>query len=88
MTTGREYASFISLHAFAQALEECGCDHLDKLEIKDLQTYWNAPSRAHEAGQRFFEGFWHPGGRDLALLRATMSYGKVTYFLFALFVAP
>jgi len=58
MTIGREYASFVLLHAFAQALEECGCDHLEKFEIKDPQTYWNAPSHAHEAGQRFFEGFW------------------------------
>ena len=87
MTIGREYASFISLCAFTQALEECGCDHLEKFEIKDPQTYWNAPSRAHEAGQRFFEGFWRPGGHDLALLRASISHGKVTYFLFALFVA-
>ena len=88
MSIGQEYASFISLRAFTQALEECGCDHLKKFEIKDPQTYWNAPSRAHEAGQRFFEGFWHPGGRDLALLRATMSYGKVTFSFLLLFVAP
>jgi hypothetical protein len=79
MTVGREYASFVSLRAFAQALEECGRDHLEKLEMKDPQHYWNAPSRAHEAGQRFFEGFLHPGGRDLALLRAAMSHGKVCY---------
>ena len=39
MTTGREYASFVSLHAFTQTLEECGCDHLEKFEIKDPQTY-------------------------------------------------
>ena len=38
MTVGREYASFVSLHAFAQALEECRCDHLDKVKIKDLQS--------------------------------------------------
>ena len=88
MTVGQEYASFVSLCAFAQALEECGCDHLEKFEIKDPKTYWNAPSHAHEVGQRFFEGFWHLGGSDLALLRAAMSHGKVTYFLFALFVAP
>jgi transcription initiation factor TFIIIB Brf1 subunit/transcription initiation factor TFIIB len=35
MTTGREYASFVSLCAFARALEEGGCDHLEKFEIKD-----------------------------------------------------
>jgi hypothetical protein len=35
MTVGWEYASFVSLRAFAQALEECGCDHLEKHEIKD-----------------------------------------------------
>jgi hypothetical protein len=35
MTTGREYASFVSLRAFARALEECRCDHLEKFEIKD-----------------------------------------------------
>ena len=35
MTIGREYASFILLRTFAQALEECGCDHLEKFEIKD-----------------------------------------------------
>ena len=29
MTVRREYASIVSLCAFAQALEECGCDHLD-----------------------------------------------------------
>ena len=79
MTTGLEYASFISLHAFAQALEECGCDHVDKFKIKDPQTYWNTPSCVHEAGQRFFKGFWRPRGRDLALLRAAMSRGKVCF---------
>jgi hypothetical protein len=82
LTIGQEYSSFISLHAFAQALEECGCDHLEKFEIKDPQSYRNAPSCAHEVGQRFFEGLWHPRGCDLALLRATMSHGKVSYFLF------
>ena len=39
MTIRREYASFVSLHAFAQALEKCRCDHLDKFEIKDPQSY-------------------------------------------------
>jgi hypothetical protein len=39
MTIGQGYASFVSLRAFAQALEECGCDHLDKFEIKDPQSY-------------------------------------------------
>jgi hypothetical protein len=47
--------------------------------MKDPQHYWNVPSHAHEAGQRFFEGFWRPGGRDLALLRAAMSRGKVCF---------
>jgi len=31
-TIGREYASFVLLRAFAQALEECGCDHLEKIQ--------------------------------------------------------
>jgi hypothetical protein len=35
MTISQEYASFVSLRALAQALEECGCDHLEKFEIKD-----------------------------------------------------
>ena len=39
MTIGREYTSFISLCAFSLALEECGCDHLDKFEIKDPRSY-------------------------------------------------
>ena len=39
MTIGWEYASVVLLHAFAQALKECGCDHLDEFEIKDPQTY-------------------------------------------------
>ena len=77
MTIGREYASFVLLHTFAQALEECRCDHLDKFEIRDPQSHWNAPSHAHEAGKKFFEGFWRPGGWDLALLGAAMSHGKV-----------
>lgn len=75
MVVGREYASFVSLCAFAQALEECGCDHLDQFKIKDPQSYWNAPSYAH--AKRFFDGFWRPGSRDLALLRAGMTRGKV-----------
>ena len=57
MTVGWEYASFVSLRAFAQALEECRCDHLEKFKIKDPQSYWNAPTRDHEEGKRFFEGF-------------------------------
>ena len=60
-------------------MEECGCDHLDKVEVKDPQSYWNAPSHAHDALKRFFDGFWHPGGRDLALLRAAMTRGKVWF---------
>ena len=39
MTIRREYTSFISLRAFAQTLEECGCDHLEKFKIKDPKTY-------------------------------------------------
>ena len=54
MTIGRDYASFVSIHAFAQALEECRCDHFEKFKINDLQSYWNAPARAHEAGKKFF----------------------------------
>ena len=77
ITVGWEYASFVSLHAFALALEECGCDHLENFEIKDPQSYWNAPTRAHEVGRRFFEGLWCPGGQDHTLLRAAMSCGKV-----------
>jgi hypothetical protein len=77
MNVGREYASMISLRAFAQALTECGCDHVDKVEIKDPLSYWIAPNQAHDAAKRFFDGFWHPRGRDLALLRAAMTRGKV-----------
>jgi len=36
---GREYASMISLRAFAQALTECGCDHVGGVEIKDPLSY-------------------------------------------------
>lgn len=66
-TIGWEYASFVLLRAFAQPLVECGCDPLKKIEIKDLQSYWNAPSHTHEVGQRFFKGFWHPRGISLSL---------------------
>lgn len=77
MTVGREYASFEFIRSFAQVLEECGCDHLEKFEVNDPQAYCNALAHAHEAGKRFFDRFWHPGGRDLALLRAAMTWGKV-----------
>lgn len=73
MTIRWEYASFESIRTFAQVLEECGCDHLEKFEVKDPQTYWNAPAHAHEARKRIFYGFWCPGGRDLTLLRAAMT---------------
>jgi len=39
MMIGRDYASFVSIHAFAQAREECGCNHLEKFEINDPQSY-------------------------------------------------
>ena len=80
MSVGWEYASFISLRAFTQALEESGCDHLEKVKIKDHQSYWNAPSHAHNLAPKFFDGFWRPSGRDLALLRAAMSCGQVCFF--------
>jgi len=81
MAIGREYVSMISLRAFAQALTECDCDHVGGVEIKDPLSYWNAPDSAHEAAKRFFEGFWRPGGRDLGLLRAAMTRGKVGFFV-------
>ena len=77
MMIGWDYASFVSIHAFAQALEECGCDHLEKFEINDPQSYWNAPARAHETGKRFFDGSWRPRSRTS---QAAMTYGKVTTF--------
>lgn len=77
MNTGREYASMISLRAFAQALQEGGCGDLDKFEIKDINSYWSCPEEAQNAAMMFFEGFWRPGGCDLALLRAAMTRGKV-----------
>ena len=80
MAVGQEYASMISLHAFAQALTECCCDHVGGVEIKDPLSYWNALDSAHEAAKQFFDGFWCPGGRDLALLRASMTHGKVGFF--------
>jgi hypothetical protein len=30
--------------------------------------------------KRFFDGFWHHGGRDLTLLRVAMTRGKVRFF--------
>ena len=56
MSIGQEYASFISLRAFTQALEECGCDHLKKFEIKDPQSYRNAPSRSMRRGKGSSKG--------------------------------
>jgi hypothetical protein len=83
MTVGREYASLESVRAFTQVLEEVGCDHLEKFEVKDAERYCNASPHAHEAGLRFYSGFWRLGGQDLALLRAAMSRGKVPFvFLF------
>lgn len=35
MAVGREYASMILLHAFAQALAKSGCDHINKVKIED-----------------------------------------------------
>ena len=35
MAIEREYASMILLHAFAQALTDCGWDHIDQVKIKD-----------------------------------------------------
>lgn len=35
MAVGREYASMISLRTFATDLTECGCDHIDKVQIKE-----------------------------------------------------
>ena len=56
MAIGQECASFISIRAFAQALEECGCDHLDKVEVKDPQSYWNAPSHRMTGRKCFLMG--------------------------------
>jgi hypothetical protein len=69
MTVGREYASLESVRAFTQVLEEVGCDHLEKFEVKDAERYCNASPHAHEAGLRFYSCFWRPGGQDLGFFK-------------------
>lgn len=77
MAIGREYASMISLRAFAQFLADNKCDHFDKGEIKDTNSYWKVSDEAHGATKRFFDSFWRPGGHDLTLLRAALACAKV-----------
>lgn len=54
MMVGQEYVSMILLRAFATSLAECGCDHIDKVEIKGPLPYWNATNFMHNAAKRFF----------------------------------
>lgn len=75
MSTGRDYASLESLHAFAQAITETGCDHLGKIKAKEAKHYWASALEANEAAVAFFDSFWRAGGRDLALFRARLSRG-------------
>jgi hypothetical protein len=60
MTTGCKYALFESIRAFAQALEKCGCDHLEKFEIDDLQTYWSASAAPMKLEKGFSMGSGAP----------------------------
>jgi hypothetical protein len=60
MTVGREYASIISLQAFAKALENGKCDHFNKVEIRDLNTYWKVLDEAHVAAKKIFDDYWCP----------------------------
>lgn len=60
MTIGREYASIISLQAFAKALEDGKCDHFNKVEIRDLNTYWKVLDEAHVAAKKIFDDYWCP----------------------------
>lgn len=49
LMVGWEYASMISLHAFATSLTECVCDHINKVKIKGPLSYWNAPDFMHNS---------------------------------------
>lgn len=78
MSVDRDYASMESLRAFAQAITETGCDHLKKIEVKEAKHYWASVPEVNEDVVRFFDSFWHSGGRDLALLHAGLSQGQVS----------
>lgn len=78
MSIGCDYASMESLRAFAQAMTATGCDHLNKIEVKEVKHYRASVLEANEAAVSFFDGFWRSDGRDLALLCAGLSHGQVS----------
>lgn len=77
MVMGCEYTSMISLRALSQALVEQECEYLGLVEVTDPEFYYKVTDKAQSAAMKFFNDYWRPGGRDVALLRAALTRVKV-----------
>lgn len=79
MTLGRDFAMVTAFKAVCTGLFNAGCDHLEHLEVKDVDHYWQAPTEANLVSNRFFDSFWSMGGNDMAIMSAALSRGKVMF---------
>lgn len=76
-TLGRDFAAVTAFKAVCAGLLEASCDHLEHLDLSDVDRYFKVLAEANSIGGRFFNSFWSMGGNDIAIMNAALSRGKV-----------
>jgi len=90
MTLRRDFAMVTAFKSVCVGLSEASCDHLEHLDLSDVDRYFQVSAEANSIAEKFFNSFWSMGGNDMAIMNAALSRGKVlaylVYFLVDLFV--
>lgn len=77
MNLGRDFAAVTTFKAVCEGLNEASCDHVEHLDLSDVNCYCRVLPEANAIGKKLFAEFWSCGGNDMAVLSAAMSRGKV-----------
>lgn len=54
MTLGCDFAAVTTFKAVSAGLFDAGCDHLEHLDLSDVDRFWQVPAEANSVSQRFF----------------------------------
>lgn len=92
MTLGHDFAAVTTFDAMCASRLEASCDHLEHLNLLDVDRYFKVSAEANSIGGRFFNLVWSMGGNDMAIINTPLSCRKVlacsVSFLFVLSFCP
>lgn len=77
MTLGRDFSTVPAFKAVCEGLHSTGCDHVEHLDLNDVNHFGQISAEENAVSKRLFMEFWCASGNGMAVLSAALSRGKV-----------